>query len=209
MIKFILKNLLTVAFIVSAFLSQTAQATLIQSNITSDSYITYNGIDIAWASKVNSERYYISLDEVNVLLTPDVQNGWVYGSTEQLLMLTSLSGNDLLALFTRNDGSYINAFEYWNTIYSGVDNTNDVLAGQIRSEWVWSIPLNDDLASKTDSEKGLQAYEITNTTGSAYDTFYFRVANSNNSGTPVPEPSTLLIFAMGLLALTFKARKQS
>jgi len=71
---------------------------------------------------------------------------------------------------------------------------------------VWKFPI-DPTTGDSLSEEGnsfLEAGQIEGTTGSTFDTFYFRVQGSRTI--PVPEPSTLIIFALGLIALVSKKR---
>lgn len=208
MIKLLLKS----CFFIALLLSSVAQATpittqpAVENDTQAGSYITYNGVDIAWASNVNSERWYLSLDGYNTLLAPTIYTGWDFATTEQWDMITALSGSELLALFTReSDGSYIQAFEYWNTFYEADNNASNVLNGKIASNWSWSVPTNEDTDNLNDAQKIAQIEAIDFISTSFYDTFYFRTTQTNNS-TPVPEPSTLMIFALGIIALASKKK---
>ncbi|MBL4822841.1 MAG: PEP-CTERM sorting domain-containing protein [Colwellia sp.] len=206
MIKLFIKVNIVLCFLIASF----AHATLIttplvaETDTTQGNYITYQGIDIAWASNVNSERWYLSLAEYNTLLEPSTHTGWGFATTGQWDIITALSGSELLALFTReSDGTLIQAFEYWNTVYDGDSNTTDVLSGSsISSDWSWSVPALEDTNNLTDAQKTDQHNEIVSIGASAYDTFYFRKTVT----TPVPEPSTLMIFVLGIIALVSKKR---
>lgn len=208
MIKLFLKSCLLVAFLLSAV----AQATLITTPPVAETetqlgnYITYNGVDIAWASNVNSERWYLSLSDYNTLLAPTTHTGWDFATTEQWDMITTLTGSELLALFTRaSDGSYIQAFEYWNTYYAADSDGSNVLNGKIASHWSWSVPIGEDTANLTDDQKIAQIGTIDLIGTSFYDTFYFRASQADDAK-PVPEPSTLLIFALGLITLATRKK---
>lgn len=205
MIKFFIKVNLVLCFLISSF----AQATLIPLDIkelSDDSYIEYNhnGViyDIAWASTVNTQKYY-DFDSglnVNILYTPGIRTGWDFANDEQLALLKSLAvSGELLTRLTRDDNSFRHAFEYWNDYYTAPVGTGNVSAGNVASDWAWRFsggtPTADSLP---------EAFEIGNVTGSFYDTFYFRV--QDNGSTPIPEPSTLMIFALGLIALVSKKR---
>lgn len=198
--------------LVAISLSSLAQATLIttpliaETDTTRGSYITYQGIDIAWAANVNSERWYISLDEYNTLQAPTTHDGWNYATTEQWNMITALTGSELLALFTRNsDSSYIQAFEYWNTYYEEDLDGSNVLNGKISSNLSWFVPVGEDTDSLTEEQKIAQIEEIELISSSFYDTFYFRQSQIG-APSPIPEPSTLMIFALGLIALVSKKK---
>ena len=191
MIKLILK----LSIICSLVFSSISQAGPIASDLTEDSYITYEydnvAYDIAWASSVNSERYYGFDGGKNILSNPNLHSGWDYATEEQLAFLNALAlSGDLSTLLTRLDGSYIHAFEYWNDLYAAPTNTRDIDGGRVASEWVWNIA--EDTTYEVDTIE--QFTEILNRSGSSYDTFYFRT-------TLVPEPSTLFIFAIALIAI--------
>jgi hypothetical protein len=193
MIKLISNLCIAFVFIFSSV----SHATLI---ISDDSYISFNlgGVDydVAWASRVNTERYYsLSPFGTNLLLDPELYDGWGFATPEQLVLLRA-SSVKLSEDLTRLDGSYIHAFDYWNDFYSAPDNTVDIEAGRIGSQWVWSINTDGGTYAEDSVE---QFSEISNRTGSSYDTFYIRASQ-------VPEPSTLMIFALGLIALASKKR---
>jgi hypothetical protein len=112
----------------------------------------------------------------NTLLTPDN-----FHSGEGWGFATTneeLSALDSLTLsdFT-NGNELIHAALYWNTYYMGVNSDN----------------LNDGLVSSQLVHDTSQFFY--------YDTFYVRDAQSQ-----VPEPSTLLIFAIALIALSLRKR---
>jgi hypothetical protein len=203
MIKFFLNSILVCSF----FFASISQATLITSDLTEDSYITYKGIDFAWASRINAEKFYVNSSSYNELLDPTIHVGWDFATLAQLDMLTDLSGKELLKLFTRQDGTYIDAFEYWNTVYEEATDTNNILAREIKSHWSWSSPKNEVYDDLSSAEKMQQFLEIANTQLTDYETFYVRVSVVQGGNTnPVPEPSTLMIFALGLIALASKKK---
>lgn len=202
------KLLYKLCFICSLLFVTTTQATLITTELAEDAYITYQGIDFAWASMVNSEKFYVGVDSHNELLKPTDHEGWDYATDEQLGLLTALSGADLLALFTREDGSYIHAFEYWNTVYDQVNDTANILAGEIRSQWSWTAPEGEIYDDLTSLEKTLQFLEIANTPLTDFETIYVRASQGedNNPVQPIPEPSTLLIFSLAIIALASRKK---
>ncbi|PCI56407.1 MAG: hypothetical protein COB45_05225 [Gammaproteobacteria bacterium] len=208
MIKLFIKVNIVLCFFISSF----AYAALIttplvaETDTTRGNYITYQGLDIAWASSVNSERMYLSLDEFNALLAPSTHTGWGFATTEQWDIITALSGSELLALFTReSDKTLIQAFEYWNTVIDGSTDVFDIANLQIRSNWSWSVPALEDTDNLTDVQKTAQFNEIISINTSRFDTFYVRQTMS----TPVPEPTTLMIFSLGLIALVSRKKLSS
>jgi len=113
MIKFTLKLLLPLLLVIS----NSAFAGLITTDLTKDTYITYQGYDWTWASPVNTSIYkgtdpthneYVT----NVFEDPSFHAGWMFieGSKlkELFLQLT-------LADFQRN-GEIVQSVAYWNSI---------------------------------------------------------------------------------------------
>ena len=230
MIKLILK----IGFICAISFTSVVQANLIQDThyIT---FYDYNGedIDVAWASNVSSERDYYSSTNINTLFAPEKLNdGWHFAEkyTESLDLLTFLrvmDGDELLAKFT-NGNSYINAFSFWNSYITEVmlPDTENLKNNQINSEWSWTVASDDDnvtppttipsisksqwnLTPKEwgDAEKDDQYVRISNTDKYNFETFYFRIHDvQTGDTTSVPEPSTLMIFALGLIALVSKKK---
>ena len=206
-----IKLFIKLFFVFSLVLSFASQATLITAintdEISADNYIVYeyNNIlyDVAWASKVNSQRWYFD-NTFNTLFAPTIQSGWEYATlngTNNLDIFSGLSGTEILALFTDSNNNLIQAFEYWNSEFSSTTETSDILAPRIRSEWIisWDQYKND--------YPTLADMYINNIPGASYDTFYIRPSLANGNGsTPVPEPSTLMTFALGLIALACKKR---
>jgi len=212
MIKLFIKVNLVLSFL---FIGA-SQATILPLNVgdlTSEDYIVYNynGVDydVAWASKVNSERWYFD-STFNTLFSATYHSGWEYAAlnatNNNLEIFSDLSGTDILALFTDEDDNFIQAFEYWNSEFSSSDEIANILIPQIRSEWAISwgdYTTEPEYAALVDISDSY----INNITGASYDTFYIRPSlTQGNDSTPVPEPSTLLIFALGLIALASKKR---
>lgn len=170
---------------------------------------SYDGImyDITWASNVNTQRWYIDTTyQYNTLFTPDFYDtsGWGYAGVnntpELLTIFSGLSGLEIKSLFTI-DNSYVNSFTHWNSIFNDVNNSNDISNINIKSTLSWFVPDPDiDLTSM--AEKKSQSKDITSTSGVTYDTFYIRV--QNNDIKSVPEPSTFIIFTLGLIAIARK-----
>lgn len=211
MIKFFFKISFTLCFLFMGV----SQATILPLNsnaLTTDDYIVYNydGVDydIVWASNVNSEKWYTDRAyNFNTLFAPSyyANSGWAYAGEDDipdlLTIFSGLSGSEVESLFKSNN-TYVNAFSHWNSIFDEVTNNNDILNKNIRSTWSWFAP-DSDIDSMDLEEKKLQRTNISATSGTTYDTFYVR---KTNSLIPVPEPSTLIIFALGLIALVSKKR---
>ena len=222
MIKYIFAVILSLLF---SCLSKATVLPLNVNDLSTDDYIvySYNGVDydIAWASMINSQRWYYNdasgVLSINELFAPTIYSGWNYAGTEGLPELTEIfSGeNEILSLF-KVDDTYIHAFDYWNTSLITVDASlnnvgsitgeQDLINKNISSEWSW------DNATKafeqmSDAEKFAEARSIMTTPGLSPDTFYIRLSDiSGNGSTPVPEPKTVLIFAIALITLS--ARKK-
>jgi len=196
-------------FVISLVFSNTSNATLItdSSLLTSDNYVTFVGdgvtIDFAWASPVNVEYWgNPNLETTNRLYEPDSHQGWGYASSDDLdLLLLNFTLDD----FSNIDGTYIQAVSFWNSYYTDI-----VLR--------FTIAIDGELVELVDRENlknyapgGVSSFWASagvdgqNATGSENETFYVRKTFTNNS-TPVPEPSTLMIFALGLIALASKKR---
>ena len=188
-------------------------------------YITYQGVDFAWASSVNSERWFFNFEyDYNTFLKPKTQAGWDFASDDELSLLTALTRSELLALFTLDNQSLIHAFAFWNDIFTEATVTDgfnchdplgiikDLCATQIRSQWSWTVPDTDNFDSLTASQRvtegKLQEKSMSESPRTpSYDTFYVRTSlGQGNGNTPIPEPSTLMIFALGLIALAGKKK---
>ena len=193
-------------FITSLVFSSSSNATLITDSalLTSDNYVTYAGngvtIDFAWASLVNVEYWGDpDLDTTNRLYAPELHQGWGYASADDLdILLTNFTLDD----FSNGDGTYIQAVSFWNSIFDdivlrlnigGVDmvfdgNLLDYAPGKVSSYWISA------------------GVDGSNVIGGGNETFYVRKTFTQNPPQPVPEPSTLMIFALGLIALASKKR---
>lgn len=191
MIKFTQKCL----FIFVLLFLNPVQAGLITSDLTEDNYIVIDDLQWAWASPINVEIW-----GNNTLYAPELHNGWGYATPAQLELLKAAIRADLadnvFELFTRSNSNgtfFVHAFEYWNSFYSSVNETDDVTAEIVRSVWAENDPLAPDSASL--------AYMLMEQA----DTFYVRVnAQQGGGSVDVPEPTTLLIFGFGLIALSLR-----
>ncbi len=115
MIKFTFKLLIATLLLVSS----SSFAGLITTDLTEDNFISYKGMDWAWASPVNVTPYY-----TNILMAPEFHTGWRYATVAELNILR-LNSEEILDLFTRIDSSgntyYKHAVEYWNTELDYID----------------------------------------------------------------------------------------
>jgi len=193
MIKFAVNILIALTLLAFVSISQATPITnLTQTELNNDdytnaedllldsllgiNYINYKGYDWAWVSPVNLEDYYGQ----NILYAPELHKNWMFADQTLLNILkTELT----LADFTDINGNAIHAAQFFNSEYHYVDKDN-FKPESISSEW---IAPNAFMASFFGQ----------------YETFYIRVHADSKS---VPEPSTLMIFALGLIALASKKR---
>lgn len=115
-------QLATVAIVLAAGVSG-ASAALTPGPLPDTAYITVDGLDWAWASPVNEPIW-----GSNELKLAEFQDGWRFATDLEMAGLPSLAD------FTRPDGSYIQAPEYWNTVYTHVDPA-DYANGYVASQW--------------------------------------------------------------------------
>ena len=127
----------------------------------------------------------------NELFEPGHIEGWRTAESDEFSFFLS---DVKIDSFIDKEGNYIVATSFWNSLYKDATRVSeDAFTSNYRTNlWVegsvfdWSnLPV--DYESDT----------------SYYDTFYVR---NHVDPQPVPEPSTLLIFAMGLIALVSKQR---
>jgi hypothetical protein len=181
MIKFSLK----LAGFLALFLSSVVHAGLITSDLTEDNYVTIGELDWAWASSVNV-RYDAVLD--NTLYDPDFHIGWRYATVSELALFKS---NSALALsyfaykdVVTGDTAYKHALSYWNSNIDELTLTRQFF-----------IPT--DIEDFTEGR--VQSAILDSPTHYNDQTFYVRSAQ-------VPEPSTIMIFAIALIALSMRKR---
>ncbi len=193
MFKFIKKSSFILTFLLGSFV---VNANLMQ--LTNNDYITVdhgnnNLIDWAWASSNSVEYYYVTEMNNNGLyettldnhfFAPETVTGWRVATTDEF---NYFLGNIFLSDFTNSDGSYITAHSFWNTNDSVYDS-GDFSLRDITSEWI------------EDSVLDYNQNLIPNNYW--FDTFYVRTHSADPQ--PVPEPSTLMIFALGLIAFASK-----
>ena len=192
MIKLISKFLVVLSFITAGV----ANAGLITSDLTEDNYATIGQLDWAWASIINTNGVaendiYGPAD----IFDPELHVTWRYATNDELSVFIEQILNapdDYLALFTFSDDQgnlqYKHAVQFWNSEYKNLDsggggNTENFKKGEINSQ----------------VSTGSVTYNPASPSNWYYETFYVR-------NTQVPEPSTLLIFAIALIALSMKKR---
>jgi len=168
------------------------------SLMTDDHYITVTHddgsvLDWAWVSSNSVEYYYVTetingQDETyldNRFFAPDTIAGWDVATPDEF---NFFSNNIFLSDFTNTNGSYITAHSFWNT-NDEVFDSEDFNDGDIASAWVKDSTLNYNQNLIPDDYW--------------FDTFYVRTHTAPN---PVPEPSTLMIFALGLITLASRKK---
>lgn len=178
MIKFTLKSILSILLLISSHV----YAGLITTELTDEHYITYKDIDWAWASSVNVEYYYD-----NILYAPDAfDRDWRIATEDELNILRNeLTLADFTAVNESGETYIIQALQYWNTVLTDVDEQNFI----------------DDLVNS--------AWPIIIKNEYYYETFYVRnsaASLDDKTSAKVPETSTIMILAIGLIGLSMRKR---
>ncbi|WP_206485137.1 PEP-CTERM sorting domain-containing protein [Thalassotalea sp. G2M2-11] len=211
MIKFAAKVFLGISLLFSII----THASLITdtSLLTSDHYVTYSdenvSIDFAWVSPINVEFWGDpTLESTNQLFTPSLHDGWQFASDFDLNILTT---NFTLADFTIGEGderTFIHAVQFWNTVFDDVvlklDTDNNLENGYEIIDWSNVKNFQDGLISSEWASSGVNGKNSSGT--SYYETFYVRKTYFQQSAVSVPEPTTLMIFALALIALSLRSR---
>jgi len=217
----LVKSLLVIITFVSSFASFAGLITPNTSSLAQNSYVTYGGYDWTWASTFNVQFYFcdpksddntINYDDYlstvysgnacantfsNQLMSVGYHQGWSFfedllpnsGTTLSVYLESFLTANktSVLDLFTDTNGNKIQSFGYWNTSI----NTTSAFNAAFVSDW------------RTKTRAAVSPF----TDPSAFaNTIYVRKTQTSN---PVPEPATILIFAIALLALSVRSRKQA
>ncbi len=183
-----LKLLKTLFLTLVLFSSNHIWASVVHTDLLEQDYITYGGLDWAWASSVNVQYYYDANGDVNELLAPEIYPNWRFATADEMLFFKN---NITLNDFKRVDGSFIVATHYWNSLFFDF-NTTDFTYGDVASEWVMGSEVNFSTGSFP-----LNYW---------FDTFYVRNSVTQPPTQPVPEPATLFIIALALLLLTINAK---
>jgi len=182
--------MLKVVIFCFAFLSSfVSHATLISSSVDIDDaidpvYVTYANLDWAWVSPVNEQFWGCPADIV------DAENYLV------TVLTNSGCDNQLLAPEYREGWRYATSAEldilYNQLGFLAFMPTQNTLI-QAASYWNTSfthVDTNDFIGAYIKSEWG----------NGSYETFYVRDSQQ------VPEPSTLMIFALGLITLVSRKK---
>jgi hypothetical protein len=186
MIKSTLKFISVLCF----FLTSNVFAGYIATDLTEDTYITYKGYDWTWASSVNVTNYEKSdffTGEIvsNTFEDASVHSGW----------LSFTTGSDLdvifqeltLSDFMRNNTA-VQSFAYWNSFFDAVDPVFDEGHANFNPlEFALRSGMKDDTGDFENNE-----------------TFYVRASIAPTIS--VPEPTTLLILAIGLLGVVIRQK---
>lgn len=174
-------------------LTSSAFAGYIATDLTEDTYITYKGYDWTWASSVNVTNYEKSdffTGEVvsNTFENASVHSGWMSFTTGS--DLDTIFQELTLSNFLRGDVA-IQSFAYWNSYFDEVDSVFQVGHVNFNAlEFGLRSGLKDDTGSFENNE-----------------TFYVRASLSpSQPATPVPEPTTLFIFGIGLVGFAFRQK---
>jgi len=165
-------------------ISSVAHAGLIKSELTEANYVTIGDLDWTWASSENVSW------TGNTIYTPDSiiglagwdRAGWRHAEASELLaFINNRDITNFSYLNAANETVYKNSFIFWNTFLTDVTSV-DVDA------------FNSGL---------IETYLVGDNGNSSWadETFYVR-----NTPSEVPEPSTLLIFAIALITLSLRKR---
>jgi hypothetical protein len=178
MIKLIKKFVFPLLFLVSS----STFAGLITTDLAENTYISHEGYDWTWASPVNITTQtfgggFGQLAFTNIFEDANFHAGWMDFDEINDPDIYTLFEALTLGHFTRSDGSIIHSAAYWNSYYTEVDSTQAQFA--------------DRKGQKFESD----IYE-------QFETFYVRATPPSQ----VPEPSTIMVFAIALIALSLRKR---
>ncbi len=213
------------------FISVSSQAGVITkpwtAPISNTQYISLAGYDWVWASSINIQFYACQPTNVdgsdfnfdaytstvyqpttlaqksacnpylsNQLMGPSYnQENWFFyedlfnsqiSVSEYLSNLATIQGKSLQDLFLDSGGNPIEAFNFWNTSASIIGGMNN--------------PFTSDWRVDPRFVGFMGSYKPINT---------IYVRKSKTQSQPVPEPSTLFIFAIGLFALAFRLKRNT
>lgn len=173
------KLLKSAALLLVLTISFISHSSLIETDLSADDYISYKGLDWAWASPVNVQYYFeFSENDTNELMPADYHTGWRVATAEELVVVE----NEITSEgFRRDDGSYIVAIEYWNNLFTYF-NVSDFNIGDISSDW--------DLGSSVDIR-----------TGKIADNYWFETFYVRDSATTIPEPAGVVLLLVALTLL--------
>jgi len=197
MIKFIQKFLVVFFVITAGF----ANAGLITEDLTEDNYVTIGQLDWVWASIVNispDTTYYNEISGPTDVFESELNVSWRYAEKDELdtfiknIVDAPAHYRDLFTLKDENGIAlkhdngrvkYRHAINIWNSDF------DDVYSGG-----------SGDGSNVDNFLSGRISSHLTdNNDNWYYETFYVR-------NTQVPEPATIMIFAIALIALSMRKR---
>lgn len=153
----------------------------IETDLSADTYISYGGYDWTWASSVNTTTFEGEDPTTGLFVTNTFEDPTVHAGW------MFVEGNELQTLFSelmftdfQRNGMVVQSAAYWNSDFVHVDVFN----------------FSERSGVKT-PDGSVQNY---------FETFYVRASNTQAPAT-VPEPTTLFIFAAGLVGFALRKRK--
>jgi hypothetical protein len=190
MIKFILKSIFSVVLLFSS----ASNAGIIESDLTDQHFITYNEIDWTWASPVNATSW-----GNNTLYGPEAHAGWRYATQDELNILRyTLTPSAFLKTDENGQDYYVQSVEYWNDVFTSITLSGDVDGGVSITNFSDGFITSGFSYNGYYHDMGFEEVDF-------WETFYVRDV-ADRVTTQVPEPSTLAIFAIALIALSLKKR---
>lgn len=180
-----IKLSLKLACFLALLLSSVAHAGLITSE---ENHVNIGDLDWIWASSVNQQDF--QFDPLDASLKNTIygpSGGWRYAEENELIIFRNaikLDSINYLKLFTNDDGTYKHALTDWNS---------HLFALSLDACFFCSVTDADNFKA------GLINSRIAGGAESNFETFYVRTAQ-------VPEPSTIMIFAIALIALSMRKR---
>jgi hypothetical protein len=207
-------------------------STPLTSQLPEDTYVSYGGYDWTWASPYNvqffncsmavkNDQFFTDHETViydnsgnecglgaNQLLAPSFHEGWSFFESlfaAELLSnpvtledyLFSLTGKDVYDVFTDSNGNLINSFEYWNTN----NNLTAPYDQDFESDWTNNERFYKEIVVNSPTTMFFSLLSSNSTSFPLVNTVYVRKSTSSQ---PIPEPSTLLIIAVGLLTISLR-----
>lgn len=154
-------------------------ATIFTGPVADDAYVTFGGYDLAWASPCSDGQLERSCSAID--MTEQSAYGWQV-MTSDLFSLLGISASTFLV-----DYSSANTQSYGGNNYAKA-------TGWFSNTW-----------THIDVSDGINGYwSFADTVESSwYETITYRVSAS------VPEPSSVILFLLGLASLTYARRKNN
>lgn len=191
--------------IITVFLlvSTLANATLLKSpllapsEMTDSHYITVEHAEVtlawAWASNYNVQRYTEFGDVVNDFHSADTVAGWRLATDDEIEYFNrDITASSFLDL---DSGKYKTAIAFFNSNPAKGFSVSDFNAGDISFNYTDGSTMDQYLSY---------------TASGVFDTFYVSDTIPTTSGPkPIPEPLTILLFAVAFIIMQSKLRKKS